>query len=110
MAKPKSELDGKVRGWILRTHPEEKDLIGDFDREITWREVARRMLAGECFYDICDCTESVQREYAYQRMGELFATDYDFWYFCWLHDGKGLDEKTKARVLAAVTDNERTTK
>ena len=98
----KAKIDGKVRGWILRTHPEEKDLIGEFDREITWRELARRMLAGEGFYDICDCTESVQREYAFQRMSELFATDYEFWYLAWLHDGKGLDAKTKARVLAAV--------
>ena len=98
----KAKIDGKVRGWILRTHPEEKDLIGEFDREITWRELARRMLAGEGFYDICDCTESVQREYAFQRMSELFATDYEFWCLAWLHDGKGLDAKTKARVLAAV--------
>ena len=36
------------------------------------------------------------------RMSELFATDYEFWYFCWLHDGKGLDAKTKARMLATV--------
>lgn len=98
----KAKIDGKVRGWILRTHPEEKDLIGEFDRTITWRELARRMLAGECFYDICDCTESMQREYAFQRMSELFATDYDFWYVMWLKGSAETDAKTKARVLAAV--------
>ena len=36
------------------------------------------------------------------RMSELFVTDYEFWYFCWLHDGKGLDAKTKARMLTTV--------
>jgi len=98
----KVKIDGKVRGWILRTHPDEKDLIGDFDREITWREVARRMLAGEEFYSICECTESVEREYAFQRMSELFGTDYEFWYVMWLRGPAKVDRKTKARVLAAV--------
>lgn len=98
--KTKSKLDGKVRGWLLRIHPEEKPLIGDFRKDVTWREIARRMLVGECFYDIADCGESVQREYCFSEMARLFGTDYDFWYFCWLHDAQGLDEKTKARVLA----------
>lgn len=30
-----SKLDGKVRAWILRRHPEEKELIGDFSPTIT---------------------------------------------------------------------------
>jgi hypothetical protein len=98
----RDKIDGKVRGWILRTHPEERDLIGDFDKDVTWREVARRMLAGECFYDICDCGESVQREYAFGEMARLFDVPYEFFYECWLHDGQGLDEKLKARVNARI--------
>ena len=97
-----SKLDGKVRAWILRRHPEEKELIGDFSPTITWREVARRMIGGEDFYSICPCGESVQREYAFQRLSELFGTDYDFWYLCWLREARGMDARTKALVLAQI--------
>ena len=42
----------KVREWILKEKPSEKELIGDFDPEVTFREVAERMLKGEDFYEV----------------------------------------------------------
>ena len=100
--KGKSGLDGKVRRWMLRVHPEEREMIGDFSATVTWRELARRMLAGENFYDVCSCTESTEREYAFQRMAELFGTGYDFWYLLWRDGTPSCDRKTKARVLAQI--------
>ena len=76
-----------VRDWLLREHPDEKTMIGDFSKTVTFEEVAKRMRAGEDFYDICDCTESVQREYCFARMAELFGTNYEYWYRTWL-EGK----------------------
>ena len=32
----------------------------------------------------CDCGESVQREYCFGRMAELFGTNYEYWYWTWL--------------------------
>ena len=76
-----------VRDWLLREHPDEKTMIGDFSKTVTFEEVAKRMRAGEDFYDICDCNESVQREYCFARMAELFGTNYEYWYRTWL-EGK----------------------
>ena len=59
----------------------------DFSKTVTFEEVAKRMRAGEDFYDICDCNESVQREYCFARMAELFGTNYEYWYRTWL-EGK----------------------
>lgn len=87
LANPKAGAH-RVRAWILRTHPEEKPMIGDFSKTITFAEVAKRMLAGENFYDICSCTDSVQREYCFAKLADLYGTDYDFWYYCWLSDGR----------------------
>ena len=81
---PNPELDKRVRAWLLRAHPEERLLIGDFSKTITFRQVAKRMHEGENFYDICDCTESVQREYCFARLAELFGTNYEYWYRTWL--------------------------
>ena len=83
LADPK-EASRKVRHWLLKTHPEEKPLIGDFRKDVTFAEVNRRMHGGENFYDICDCGESVQREYCFGRMAELFGTNYEYWYRTWL--------------------------
>jgi hypothetical protein len=77
--------DEKVREWILSNHPEEKEMIGDFSPTITFREVAERMEKGENFYEICDCSESVQREYCFARLDELYDTNYEYWYQTWLH-------------------------
>ncbi len=74
----------KVRDWLLREHPEEETLIGDFSKTVTFQEVADRMRAGEEFYEICDCGESVQREYCFGRMAKLFGTNYEYWYRTWL--------------------------
>ena len=73
-----------VRDWLLREHPDEKTMIGDFSKTVTFQEVADRMRAGEEFYEICDCGESVQREYCFGRMAELFGTNYEYWYRTWL--------------------------
>ena len=72
------------RDWLLREHPEEETLIGDFSKTVTFQEVADRMRAGEEFYEICDCGESVQREYCFGRMAKLFGTNYEYWYRTWL--------------------------
>lgn len=74
----------KVRAWLLRAHPEEKPLIGDFRKDVTFAEINRRMHAGEDFYRICDCGESVQREYCFSELASLYGTDYDYWYTLWL--------------------------
>ena len=76
--------DEKVREWILKEEPSEKELIGDFDPEVTFREVAERMMKGEDFYSVCSCGESVQREMAFGRLAEIFGTNYEFWYRTWL--------------------------
>ena len=52
--------------------------------DYTFQQVADRMRAGEEFYEICDCGESVQREYCFGRMAELFGTNYEYWYRTWL--------------------------
>ena len=103
------EKKEKVRDWLLREHPEEETMIGDFSKTVTFQEVADRMRfacreairlpegaerlsreavargrAGEEFYEICDCGESVQREYCFGRMAELFGTNYEYWYRTWL--------------------------
>lgn len=76
--------DETVREWILSNHPQEKEMIGDFSPTVTFRELAERMEKGENFYEICDCTESVQREYCFSRLAMLFGTNYEYWYRTWL--------------------------
>ena len=74
-----------VRDWLLRTNPEEESMIGNFSKTITFKELARRMRKGDEFYEILDCTESVQREYCFARLAELYDTNYEYWYQTWLH-------------------------
>ena len=83
LATPK-EARRRVRHWIIETNPEEKPLIGDFRKDVTFAEVNRRMHAGENFYDICDCGESVQREIVFRELARLYGTKYDYWYKLWL--------------------------
>ena len=52
---------------------------------MTFAEVNRRMHGGENFYDICDCSESVQREIVFRELARLYGTKYDYWYDLWLH-------------------------
>jgi hypothetical protein len=100
---PRNEIeagkDEKVREWILSNHPEEKEMIGDFSPTITFREVAERMEKGENFYEICDCSESVQREYCFSRLATLFGTNYEYWYRTWL-DGTPPKTKRPRRIKA----------
>lgn len=94
------ERDGKnakVRAWLLRTHPEERSLMGGFSRDVTFDEIYRRMHGGEEFYEIAGCTESVQREYIFARLAELYGRDYDYFYRLWLEAGaKHLPERAEA--------------
>ncbi|MBO5515935.1 MAG: hypothetical protein J5963_07500, partial [Schwartzia sp.] len=84
LADPKG-AERRIRAWLLRTCPEEKPMIGDFRKDVTFAEVNRRMHGGENFYDICDCSESVQREIVFRELARLYGTKYDYWYDLWLH-------------------------
>ena len=100
LADPKG-AERRIRAWLLRTCPEEKPMIGDFRKDVTFAEVNRRMHGGENFYDICDCNESVQREYCFGRMAELFGTNYEYWYRTWLEGKppKSLKPREPKRML-----------
>ena len=74
----------RVRGWLLRTYPEEKTMIGHFRKDVTFADVNRRMHGGEDFYDILDCSESTQREYVFTELARLYKTGYGYWYDLWL--------------------------
>ena len=86
LADPKG-AERRIRAWLLRTCPEEKPLIGDFRKDVTFAEVNRRMHGGENFYDICDCGESVQREIVFRELARLYGTKYAYWYDLWLNHG-----------------------
>ena len=81
-------LDAKVRNWLLRVHPEERSLIGNFSGEVTFREVHDRMMKGENFYEICSCDESQQREYVFAELAKRYDTEYDFFYLLWLYPSR----------------------
>ena len=107
LADPK-EASRKVRHWLLKTHPEEKPLIGDFRKDVTFAEVNRRMHKGEGFYDICSCGESVQRELVFAEMARIYAgTDYDYWYDLWLNGGR--DDALVKKLIKAIQSNPRFT-
>ena len=91
-AERKAGINEVVRDWILRTSPEEESMIGNFSKTITFKELARRMRKGENFYEILDCTESVQREYCFVRLARLYDTNYEYWYQMWL---TGVPPKSK---------------
>ena len=91
-----------VRDWMLRDHPEERDMMEDFSETVTFAELVKRMEAGENFYDILDCGESQQREYCFRHLTEITDKPYDHWYFLWLSGGdkakyREYMDKTKAR-------------
>ena len=106
-----ARVDGKkekVRDWLLREHPDEETMIGDFSKTVTFQEVADRMRAGEEFYDICDCGESVQRELVFAEMARIYAeTDYDYWYDLWLNGGR--DGALEKNLIKAIQSNPRFT-
>lgn len=80
---PKSAMR-KVRAWLLKAHPEERTMIGEFRKDVTFAEINKRMHEGEDFYLIADCGESVQREYVFAELARIYKTDYDYWYRLWL--------------------------
>ena len=94
------EASRKVLAWMLKAHPEEKPMIGDFRKGVTFAEINRRMHKGENFYDICECTESQQREYVFQELSRIYKTEYDFWYYLWLHGGS--KDPMYAKALKAL--------
>lgn len=81
----RSGLNEVVRDWMLREHPGEREMLGDFSETVSFKELAKRMESGEDFYAILDCTESQQREYCFTRLYELTGKDYDYWHDLWLH-------------------------
>ena len=81
----RSGLNEIVRDWMLREHPAEREMLGDFSETVSFKELAKRMEAGEDFYAILDCTESQQSEYCFTRLYELTGKDYDYWHELWLH-------------------------
>ena len=74
----------KVRAWLLKTHPGERTMIGDFRKDVTFAEINRRMHGGEDFYEIADCGESVQREIVFAELARIYGTEYEYWYSLWL--------------------------
>ena len=90
-----------VRDWMLRDHPEERDMMEDFSETVTFDELVRRMRDGENFYEILECGESVQREHCFNRLSELTDTDYDLWYSLWLTAPSDLEnaEERKRREM-----------
>ena len=90
-----------VRDWMLRDHPEERDMMEDFSETVTFDELVRRMRDGENFYEILECGESVQREHCFNRLSELTGTDYDLWYSLWLTAPTDLEnaEERKRREM-----------
>ena len=102
------EASRKVRTWLLKTHPEEKPLIGDFRKDVTFAEVNRRMHKGEDFYAICACGESVQRELVFAEMERIYeGTDYDYWYDLWLKSSCG--SPLLKKLIKAIQANPRFT-
>lgn len=75
----------RVRTWILRTHPEEKEFINYFDKDVTFEEVWLRMNQGEDFYDICSCTDMTQRELVFGELADLLRCNYGIIYDAWIH-------------------------
>ena len=90
-----------VRDWMLRAHPEERDMMEDFSETVTFDELVRRMRDGENFYEILECGESEQREHCFHRLSELTDTDYDLWYSLWLTAPTDLEnaEERKRREM-----------
>ncbi len=74
----------KVRTWLLRHFPEEKTMIRGFRTDVTFAEINKRMHGGEDFSEICNCSESIQREYIFEELANIYETDYGYWYDLWL--------------------------
>ena len=79
----RSGLNEVVRDWMLREHPGEREMLGDFSETVTFKELAKRMESGEDFYEVMNCSESAQREICFARLAELTGKDYDHWYLLW---------------------------
>ena len=99
LADPK-EAQRKIREWMCSEHPEERTLLYDFRKDVTFAEVNRRMHKGENFYDICKCDESEQRIKVFEEMARIYKTEYDFWYYLWLHGGS--KDPMYAKALKAL--------
>ena len=99
----RSGLNEVVRDWMLREHPDERRFMDGFEENVTFRELAERMEAGEDFYDVLACTESQQREYVFAHLADITDKDYDHWYYTWLSQGdKAKYEEYMAKRKAAI--------
>ena len=69
---------------LARYRDEFREKFAALARE-KFKELAKRMEAGEDFYAILKSTESQQREYCFTRLYELTGKEYDYWMELWLH-------------------------
>ena len=83
----RSGMNEVVRDWMLREHADARKFMEDFSETVTFAELAKRMEAGEDFYEILDCSESQQREYCFAHLVDLTGKKYDHWYYLWLSNG-----------------------
>ncbi len=104
LADPK-EASRKVRAWLLKAHPEEKPMIGDFRKDVTFADVNRRMHKGEDFSDICECGESEQRIKVFEEMMQIYNTTYNYWYNLWLDVSR--DDPFIKKALVALKKNKK---
>ena len=104
LADPKKALR-KIREWMLKEHPEERKMLYEFRKDVTFAEVNRRMHNGEDFYDICACSESEQRIKVFEEMMQIYNTTYDYWYYLWLDTGR--DDPFVKKALAALKKNKK---
>ena len=95
-------LDTRVGKWMLSTYPKERRYMRGFNKTATFRDVLRGMLAGEDFYDILHCTESVEREYVFAKFSEMLGAPHDAFYLLWLDGPNGNQFKPFAKRLRAV--------
>ena len=86
-AKP-TQWNRRIRDWLLRCYPRERDFIGNFRTDAIFREVWERMQKGEDFYEICECGDSARREYVFDELANLNGCDYEVIYALWLHGPK----------------------
>ncbi|MCR5414316.1 MAG: hypothetical protein K6F50_06275 [Kiritimatiellae bacterium] len=100
-ADAKKGIAETVRDWMLREHPEEASMMDGFSATVSFGELASRMMNGEDFYKVLDCTESVQREHCFGRLERITKIPYGLWYDLWLASGEGHEERRKA-VLAEI--------
>lgn len=95
------EADRKIRKWLLEKFPKEKKMIGDFDKNISFRNAYERMVMGEDFDKICNCTESAEREWVFEELAKIYREPYEMFYYLWLASNPLTQEKMATRAFIA---------